>query len=462
MSLFPRAEAFLSRRFELPAMETSVGRECWAGFTNFLVMSYAIALVPNLLGADGPIDKSSIGVAICFGSAALCILMGLVANRPFALAPGLGIATIICRQLLSKDASGESLMGWSQAMGAVVIEGTIAVTLVTLGLHRQLASAIPKGLKCAIAIGIGAFLMKLGLQKGGILSDGEVRFDHELVPMTLVGFLVTLTMFISRWRHAALPLGIVITTALAYLSGVVEAPSSSVTDAGGATDGGGTAANGWLHLPGLAGALDCFGEGGVGGLTLAVVVLSLLLTDTFDSLGTSYTLTRLMGGLRGEEVPRLKRVLLVDSIGAVAGGAMGAGSITTYVESAAGIGSGGRTGLTATVTGLLFLVALFVTPVVGLVPDQATAPALIFIGFIMARAVKEIDFSEYEQGIPALLMIIIMPVAESITGGIGVGFIAYTLISVLKVMQRERPVLHPLMWVATGLFVIHFSAEWSR
>jgi AGZA family xanthine/uracil permease-like MFS transporter len=438
-----RGGSGLDSYFKLTERGTSVGTEVRAGVTTFLVMAYIIFVNPTILSAAG-LDAGAVAAGTALVAGLLSILMGIVANVPLAMAAGLGINAAVAFGLVLGD--GLTPEG---AMGVIVLEGLIVAALVLVGLREAIMNAVPLALKRAIGVGIGLFILFIGFVNGGLIAkspDGvpvppvEFIFPNTAGAwVTLVGLLVTVLLY-ARKVPGALIISIVATTVIALLWDVAAFPDSfSVTpsfDTLGSFDLG----NVFTQLGFVAAALTIF---------------SFMLTDFFDTMGTATAITE-QAGLADDEgnIDGIGKLLFVDSIGAAAGGAAGVSSNTSYIESSAGVAEGGRTGLTSVVVGVLFLIAIFLSPLAGIVPPQATAPVLILVGFLMAGLIKGIDFDDFEEGFPALLAIVLMPLTFSITVGIGAGFVMYTLIKVVKGKLGD---IHPLMWVVTVSFLIYFG-----
>jgi len=431
----------LDSYFKLSERGTSVGTEVRAGFTTFLVMAYIIFVNPGILSEAG-LDAAAVGAGTALVAGLLCILMGVVANVPIAMAAGLGINAAVAFGLVLGD--GLTPEG---AMGVIVLEGLIVTALVLVGLREAIMNAVPVSLKRAIGVGIGLFILFIGFVSGGLIEGtgapsapvGFVFPNTAGAWVTLIGLAITVVLY-ARKVPGALIISILATTLIALLWDVASVPESlSVTpsfDTLGAFDLG----NVFTHL----------------GLVAAVLtIFSFMLTDFFDTMGTATAITE-QAGLVDENgnIDGIGKLLFVDSIGAAAGGAAGVSSNTSYIESSAGVAEGGRTGLTTVVVGVLFLLAIFLSPLAGIVPPQATAPVLILVGFLMAGLIKGIDFDDLEEGFPALLAIVLMPLTFSITVGIGAGFVMHTLIKVVKGKVAD---IHPLMWVVTVAFLIYFG-----
>ncbi len=427
--------------FKLTERGTSVGTEIRAGVTTFLVMAYIIFVNPSILSAAG-LDASAVAAATALVAGLLTILMGVVANYPIAMAAGLGINAAVAFGLVLGD--GLTPEG---AMGVIVLEGLIVAALVLVGLREAIMSAVPLSLKRAIGVGIGLFILFIGFVNGGLIGipEGGATPVEFIFPntagawVTVVGLVITV-LFYARKVPGALILSIAATTVVALLWDVAAIPDTLTATPSFDTLGAFDLGNVFEQLGFVAAALTIF---------------SFMLTDFFDTMGTATAIVE-QADLVDEDgnIPEIGKLLFIDSIGAAAGGAAGVSSNTSYIESSAGVAEGGRTGLTSVVVGILFLIAIFLSPLAGIVPAQATAPVLILVGFLMAGLIKGIDFDDIEEGFPALLAIVLMPLTFSITVGIGAGFVMYTLIKLVKGKTAE---VHPLMWVVTLAFLVYFG-----
>jgi AGZA family xanthine/uracil permease-like MFS transporter len=465
----------LERRFRFAENGTTLARDTVAGVTTFIVMSYIIFVNPAILSFAGVEGLEGSGLpfdgvlaSTCLVAGAMSILMGLVTNRAYAIAPGLGLNAVVAFTLVATEG-----LGFPEAMGIVVMEGALVTVLVLLGMRERVMRAIPLELKKAIAIGIGLFIAFIGLVNSGIVVRGEgtpvtlAQFTTWPILVVLFGLVVTIALRAIGFRGDLL-VGIVATTAFATL-------------VNWATDYTAFTQPGVARWPedivqgpnfGLLGEVSFDSFATLGIVTSIALVFSLFLADFFDTMGTLVGVGRQAGYLTPEgELPQIRRPLLVDSLAAVAGGAASASSATTYIESGAGVGVGGRTGWVSVVTGALFFPFLFVAPLIGMVPAQATAPALIIVGWLMITALTEaeeraepgepaggrklagIDFHDFAIGLSAALTIMVMPFTYSITNGIGFGFIAYVLI---RFAQGEGRRVHPLMYVAALAFALFF------
>jgi len=471
----------LDRYFRISQRGSSVGREVRGGFATFFTMAYIVVLNPLIIGTvpdgtgrflgggDAP-DLAAVAAATALVAGVLTLAMGVVANYPLALAAGLGLNAVVAFGIASLPG-----MTWADAMGLVVIEGLIILVLVLTGFRKAVFHAVPPELKTAISVGIGLFIAVIGLVDAGVVRKSAGGPALELgiggflsgwpTLVFLLGLLVIVVLFVKRVRGAIL-IGIVGATVLAV---VLEA----VLDIGSRTDETGTVVNpaAWsLNVPqlpdavvavpdfGLLGQFSLLGSfDRIGVVAAVLLVFTLLLADFFDTMGTMVAIGA-EGDLLDEDgnPPNVQRILVVDSLAAAAGGAASVSSNTSYIESAAGVGEGARTGLASVVTGVLFLLATLFSPVVAVVPYEAAAPALVVVGFLMMQQVRHIPWDDVAVALPAFLIIVIMPFTYSIAAGIGAGFVSYVVIAVVSGRARR---LHPIMWVSTALFVVYFALE---
>ena len=464
--------SLLERFFRIRQAGSTVRIELVAGLTTFMTMAYILFVNPSVLGAVTDRDGRMLQVPLILTATALAagvssLAMGLFANYPFAIAAGLGLNAVVAFQLVA--ASG---LTWPEAMGVVVAEGLIIMILVLTGFREAVMNAIPLSLKKSIGAGIGLFIAFIGFINAGFVGKPqapnllvELGRGGELQGLPVAIFVIGLLLtgyLVARKVRGALLVGILATTAIAILSNELFAGGRAWRDVG---PGVARLPSRIVALPtaenfGLVGdfSFAFFVRLGVAGAILAV--FTLMLADFFDTMGTVVGLGAKAGYLDAEgRLPRIQRVLLVDSAAAALGGAVSASSNTTYIESAAGISEGGRTGLVTTVVGLLFLVSLFAWPLADVIPPQATAPALIIVGFLMMEMVREIPWEDYNVSIPAFLTMVVMPFTFSITNGIGVGFISYT---VIKLLRGEGKDVHWMMYLAAASFVIYFAIHYVR
>ncbi|MCO5966993.1 NCS2 family permease [Actinoallomurus soli] len=447
----------LDRFFDLTARRSTVAREVRGGVTTFVAMAYIILLNPIILGGATDVTGAKLSISqlttmTALAAAISTIIMGLVGNAPLALASGLGINAVIAFQAAPH-------MTWPQAMGLVVLEGVIIVILAVTGLRERIMNAIPLAIKHAIAAGIGAFIALIGMVDSGFVSPGDgtplnLGTGGHLagwpVLVFVIGLLLMIVLYVRRVPGAIL-LSIAVATVLAVIL------NSNAT----------IAAKAWgtvvPKLPsklvstpdfGLIGKVDLFGGfGRAGVLTALVLLFTLVLSGFFDAMGTILGLTE-EAGLLDEEgrVPKLGRILAVDGLAAITGGLTSSSAGTVFVESAAGIGEGARTGLANIVTGILFALTLFLTPIAAVVPAQAAAPALVIVGALMMTQVAKIAWSDLDIAIPAFLAIVVMPFTYSITNGVGAGVIAYTVIQTARGRWAGW-----LLWLISVVFVAYFG-----
>jgi AGZA family xanthine/uracil permease-like MFS transporter len=445
----------LERRFKLAERGTTVRIEVLGGVATFLTMSYIVFVNPAILSAAG-MPFAAVAVATALTAAFFTAVMGLTANLPFALASGLGLNAVVAFDLIL----GRGLE-WPVAMACIVLEGLVALILVLAGLREAVLRAVPLELKLAIGVGIGLFITLVGLREGGIVVNspatgiglGELTGGPPLI--ALGGVLVAAVLTARRARGAVLA-GILAATVLGLLFGVLKGPT------------------GLLDIPG-SGDLSTVGDALspsslAGALTLALVpvIFTLFMTDFFDTMGTAVAVGS-AGGLTDErgELPSTRRVLLVDSAAAIGGGAMGVSSVTTYVESGAGVAEGARTGLASLVTAGLFALTIFLVPLIAVVGQgvavgeamihPAIAPALIMVGYLMMRLVGSIDWERPESALPAFGVIAGVPLTFSIAAGIGFGILLFAAAMVAQGRARQ---VHPLVWVLVPMFLAFFTAEW--
>jgi len=434
----------LERFFNLKARGTTAQREVTAGVVTFLTMAYIIAVNPLIL--DAALKNAGVPIAAtvagtCLAAAIPTLAMGLWANFPLALAPGMGLNAFLTYTLIL----GMGIR-WQTAMGIVFVEGVIIALLVLVGLREALMRAIPGALKTAIGSGIGLFIAFIGLQNAGwvVKSDATMvaagSFHAAGAVVSAAGVLVTAALMMRRVKGALL-LGVIATTVFAGIATLLgtkmlTAPATVVA------------------VPDFStfGKLDIMGALS---LKFAAVIFAFMMSDFFDTMGTVVAVGR-AAHLEDDKgnIPNLNRILLVDSLAASWGGLCSASSSTSYIESGAGIAEGGRTGLTAVITGLFFLAALPFAPVVQALPKEATAPALIVVGFLMLAEVHRLDFKKPEEAFPAFLTLLGIPLTFSIARGIAFGFLAYVVIALLRGHARQIP---PLLWAVAALFTLSLA-----
>jgi AGZA family xanthine/uracil permease-like MFS transporter len=447
----------ISRYFKFEERGTNLATEARAGLTTFMVMVYIVFLNASILGDGFKLGAQDPGrIALSAGTALIAgimtIAMGAVANYPFALAAGLGINAIVAFTLTGRGLSPAG------AMGVIVLEGLAVTALVVIGFREAVMNAVPLSLKRAIGAGIGLFILFIGFANGGLIQSGcspfvplpvcagtlvTVSFPTQVGQFVfLFGLALTIVLWVLKVR-AALVISIIGTTIVALAAGVTKIPDSMTWSPNFSTLGQFDLGNAFTIL---------------GPLTAILIIFAIMLTDFFDTMGTVTGIAAEAGLAEADgSVPGVGRILLVDSVAAAVGGLAGVSSNTTYIESAAGVADGGRTGFTSVVTGVLFLLAIALAPLAGIIPTQATAPALVLVGYLMFTQVKDIPVGDVDDGLPALLTMILMPLTYDITVGIGAGFISWVLIRVTRGRIGD---IHPLMWVVSIGFLIFFLQEW--
>lgn len=446
--------AALDRFFGYTARGSSLRVEALGGVSTFLTMSYILFVNPAILSAAGlPFEAVAVGTAVA--AAVMTLAMGLIANYPFALASGLGLNAVVAFDVIL----GRNLP-WQTGMAVVVVEGLIAVVLVAVGLREAIMRAIPNSLKLAIGVGIGLFITLIGLREGGIVVNNPATgiglgdLTSGPAEIALLGIFVAGALAVRGVRGALL-FGIAAATITGLIFGILDTPDS-VADA--------PSSGSFSTIGDSLGYID-------DALTVALIpiIFSLFMTDFFDTLGTAYGLGEAADAIddRGD-LPRMSRVLMVDSAAAAAGGVAGVSSVTTYIESGAGVGEGARTGLASVVTAILFGLAIFFVPIIGLVGQDvqiakdtfihpAIAPAMVVVGYMMMRLVAAIDWTDPEVAFPAFMLIAGIPLTFSIAAGIGFGVLAHVLVKVVKGKARE---VSPLMYALVPLFIAFFASGW--
>ncbi len=427
----------LDRWFDLRAQGTTVAREARAGVVTFLTMAYILFVNPQILAQAG-MPAADVAVATALAAAVATLVMGLAANYPFALAPGMGLNAYFTFGVV-----GGLGVSWQVALAAVLVEGVLFLLLAVTGARTALLRAIPTSIKVATMSGIGLFLAIIGFQGAGLVVDHPATLvtlgdlSSPLALLSLAGLIVMAVLLVSEVKGAIL-IGILGVTAACWTAGLSEAPERLFT------------------LPGLPQetflALD-FSQLLTGKLLL--VVLAFLFVDIFDTAGTLIGVGRLAGFVdRDGELPRADRAFTADAAGTMVGAALGTSTVTSYVESATGVEEGGRTGLTAVVVAVLFLLSLFLTPLLVAVPAAATAPALILVGALMMRGARDLDWSQIDEAVPAFLTLAAMPFTYSIANGISLGIVSHVLIRVLRGRLKE---VHPLMIVLAMLLMVFYG-----
>ena len=463
----------LDRYFRISERGSDIKAEVRGGFATFFTMAYIVVLNPIILSgatdADGDsLDFAAVASVTALVAAVMTILMGVIGRHPFAVAAGLGLNGVVAFQLAGQ-------MSWEAAMGIVVIEGIIIGVLVLTGFREAVFDAIPLPLKQAISVGIGLFIALIGFVDAGFVRRREVgpvpvdlgvggRLLGWPAVVFVVGLLLT-AVLVARRQKGGILIGILATTVFAVVvNALVDVGPQFGSD-------GAYNPRGWgLNVPDVPdkvfaapdfGLIGDFSIGGsfaeVGVIAALLFIFTLMLADFFDTMGTIVGVGAEADLLdENGRLPNIRQVLFIDSLAAAAGGAASASSNTTYIESAAGVGEGARTGLASLVTGGLFLLALFITPLTAIVPYEAAAPALVVVGFLLMTQVKNIPWDDYEVAIPAFLTIILMPFTYSITNGIGAGFVSFVVIKAVKGKPRD---IHWMLWLVAAAFVVYFAID---
>lgn len=426
----------LNKYFKLNELGTNVRQEVIAGITTFLTMAYIIFVNPSILSEAG-MDYGAVFVATCLAAAIGCFIMGLWANYPIALAPGMGLNAFFTYTVVLTEG-----YSWQSALGAVFFSGCIFVILSLFKVREWIINSIPNPLKIGIAAGIGLFLALVGLKNAGIIVDNPATLvglgDITSLPVLLatLGFFLIIGMA-ARGMRGAVMIGILIITALAVLlgdvqyTGVISAPPSIMPT--------------FMQLD-IAGAFN---------IGMLSVIFAFLFVDLFDTSGTLIAVAQ-RGKMLDEQgrLPRLGRALLADSTASIAGSVLGTSTTTSYVESTAGVAVGGRTGLTAVVTGLLFIAALLFSPLAGMVPAYATAGALVYVAVLMMGQLSHLHWDDITEAVPAVVVVVMMPFSFSIANGIAFGFISFVAVKVLAGRIQE---VSPVVWGLGALFVVKFA-----
>lgn len=440
--------------FKLKERGTTVSREIIAGLTTFLAMAYILAVNPGMLSAAG-MSARAVFTATAVSAAIATLVMAFVANLPVALAPGMGLNAFFTFTVVIG-------MGctWQLALTAVLIEGIIFIILSLCGIREAIVKSIPDNLKKAVAVGIGLFIAIIGLnnagivtsQAGTIISFVTFKMENAAALLAIIGLIITIILYTLKVPGAIL-IGIVITTLIGIPMGVTKIPEGF--KAVSAPDAPYFFAFDWKGI--------CMGANGFSIAVLGkfiVILITFLFTDLFDTIGTLLGVAE-QGNLKDKDgnVLNAKGALIADSVGTVVGACLGTSTVTSYVESSAGVGAGGRTGLASVVTAVLFLVSLLFSQVFLLIPAAATAPALIFVGYLMMKSVVDIKFDDSTEGIPAFVTIISMPFAYSISKGIMYGIITYVITKLCAKKAKDIPVV---TWILAVIFLAEIIFEAAK
>ncbi len=431
--------SMLERYFRLKEHKTNVKTEVIAGITTFMTMAYIIVVNPGILSNAG-MDFGAVLTATCLASGLTTILMAFLANYPFALAPGMGLNAFFAFTVVLT--MGYS---WQLALTAVFVEGLIFIVMSFFKVREAIIDAIPMNLKYAVSAGIGLFIAIIGFVNAGIVKAGEGTvvtlgdMKSPTVILAIIGLLIT-GVLLHKNVKGALFIGILATTVIGIFMGVAKLPESIVSAP--------------PSIASIALAPFSVSWSDVFSLNFLIVIFSFLFVDVFDTVGTVIGVASKANLLdKDGKLPRASQVLLTDAIGTTGGALLGTSTVTTYVESASGVAEGGRTGLTALVTGVLFLLALFFSPVFLIIPGAATAPALILVGLFMMEPILKINFKDYTEAIPAFFAITMMPFTYSIAEGIVFGMLSYTF---LKVFTGKAKDVSIVMYILSAIFILKF------
>ena len=441
MEMQSTSPSFVKRFFKVREKGSTVRTELLAGMTTFIAMAYILFVNPNIL-ADAGIPKEAAIASTIWIAALASLAMGIFANYPVALAPGMGLNAFFAYYVC-----GVLGLHWTVALGAVFFSGVLFLILTVSGIRQSIINAVPRDLKYAISVGIGLFIAFIGLKGTGLIVENSatyVSLGHVTAPTTLLslfGLLLTAALM-ARNVHGSILIGIFVTTILAMILGMTPAPK-------GITD---IVSTSLPHMGETFGQLDLAGAWHYG---LVSIIFTFTVVELFDNMGTLIGLTTKAKMVRPDgHIENIDKALTTDAVGTMVSAMFGTSTVTSYIESAAGIAAGGRTGLTAVAAGVLFLAALLFTPLIGLVPAFATAPALILVGALLMSEVGKIDFSDFTNALPVFLTIIMMPLTSSIANGFAFGFISYT---VMKLCAGQYKKVSWIMYLVSIAFLINLA-----
>ncbi len=428
----------LDKIFKLQENGTTYRRELLGGVTTFMTMAYILVVNPSILSATG-MDSGALFTATALSAALACVLMGVIANLPVALAPGMGINAFFAYTIVLQ--MGYS---WEMALAAVFVEGVIFILLSLFNIREMIVRSIPPILKTAIGVGIGLYLAVIGLVNAGVIIKGEPlmqmgSFTTPNVFLTLVAVVIIATMLIKKVPGALL-IGMIVTTIIAIPMGVVTIPENFT----------------FFSTPhSIEPLLFKMDFSQILSFDMIIIILTLIFSDLFDTAGTLIAVcgrTNLMN--EKGEIKNVKRAFMSDAIATTVGATMGASTVTSYIESTAGVAAGGRTGLTAVATGVMFVFALFLAPIFAVIPTAATSAVLIIVGLFMVSSLSSIDFEDYKVALPAFITIIFIPLSYNIATGIIYGFLSYVMIHILSGKHKD---VSTMMYVLALLFLLRVS-----
>lgn len=430
------SDGFLERRFKLSQNGTDARTEILAGITTFMTMAYILMVNPGMLSETG-MDWGGVFTATALSAAIATLMMGLLANYPFALAPGMGLNAFFTYTIVFGMSKS-----WQFALTAVFLEGIIFIILSLFQVREAIFNAIPMNLKKAVSVGIGLFIALIGFVNAGIVEtgDGTILGLGNIVsrgPILAIIGLIIMGVLLAKNVKGALLIGIILTTIIGIPMGITPMPE------------------GVFRLPpSVRDVAFQFEWSNIFTMDMLIVLFTFLFVDIFDTVGTLVGVASKADMLDEKgQLPKVREALLSDAVGTVVGACLGTSTVTTYVESASGVADGGRTGLTAISTAVMFLLALFFSPLFAIIPSQATAPALIIVGLFMMSPIKEIDLDDFTEAIPAFLTIVMMPFAYSIAEGIVFGMISYV---VLKLITGKHKDISVIMYILAALFILKY------
>lgn len=426
--------------FQFEKLGTSYRTEFTAGLTTFLAMAYILFVNPSVL-SDAGMDQGAVFVATAVAAAVGTLLMGIIAKYPVVLAPGMGLNAFFAYTVVLGYG-----IPWETALSGVLASGLIFIVLTLTGLREIIINAIPHNLKMAVGAGIGLFIAFIGLTKSGIVVADEATFlaigdiTSPTVLLTIFGLVVSVIL-LTKGIRAGIFYGMIITAIVGMIFGLVPIPRG-IGDIVGAVPS---------IAPTFGQAFTHFGD--IFTIEMLVVILTFLFVDFFDTAGTLMAVATQAGLVKDNKLPRAGKALFADSTATVVGSVVGTSTTTSFVESTAGVGVGGRTGFTAVVAAGFFILALFFSPLLGIITTEVTAPALIIVGVMMANQLKQIEWDKFEIAVPAFFVVLMMPLTYSIATGIAVGFIFYPITMIVKGRAKE---IHPIMYFLFVVFVLYF------
>lgn len=432
--------------FKLKENNTNVRTELDAALATFMTMAYIIFVNPLIL-ADAGMDKAAVTAATCIAAAVATLVMGFLANYPIALAPGMGLNAYFAYTAVPYIAKRLTSMGiadkhtpWQIALAAVFVSGVVFLILTILKIRKKIVNGIPNVIKHGTAVGIGLFIAFIGLKSAGIVVSNQAtfvtlgKFSKPETILAVVGLLITSLLLIKQIKGAIL-WGIISTTILGIITGMVDLPSQI------------------FSMPQMSATAFKMDFAGLLKVGILDIIFVFLFVDMFDTIGTLIGIGEQGGFMKNGKLPRVSKALTADAIGTIAGSFTGTSTVTSYIESAAGVAEGGKTGLTSVFVGFFFILALFLTPIVAIIPAFATAPALILVGIFMAKNILKIDWEDFSESIPGFLTVIAIPLTYSIANGLAIGFILYPL---MKIFKGEAKKVSILVYILAILFIARF------